>query len=104
LDELARDREAETRSAEAARRRHVALAERFEEPQARLGIDADAGVAHGELDGDAVAVVLLRRHEHGHAAGRRELHRVAEQVGQDLTEPQRVADHDFRHVRVDVRQ
>ena len=45
------------------------------------------GIANGELHHHAVAVVLFAGHEHRYAAGRRKLHRVADQVGENLPQP-----------------
>src|SRR5262249_39762048 len=83
--ELARERKAEARPAEALRRGGVCLAEFLEQFGLLLRSHANAGVGDGELDEVAAAAQLARRKLHlprfGEFAG------IAQKVEQDL--PQR---------------
>ena len=60
--------------------------------QARLR-QADAGVAHGEVQHAALAglLIALQAHRQHHLAGFGELDRVGQQVEQDLPQPRHVA-------------
>ena len=87
-------------AAVAARGRGVELRERLEQPVDEMRGDADAGVAHGE-----VQLVRAfggrergRRDVEDHLAGLGELERVADQVHQHLAQARDVADQGFRHV------
>ena len=64
----------------------------------------DTVVLHGDMGADVVlalgGLLLIQRHRNGPAVGR-ELHRIAQQVDEDLIEPQAVAAHVFRGDVVD---
>lgn len=93
LHEALRDRHAEARAAEAARRRGILLRKCVKDPRQEILAHADAGVLHDELQ-RAVAVVaadLLGAETHA-AALRRELDGISEDVDHDLPELHRVAD------------
>ena len=102
LDDPARDRKAESRAAVAPPRRLIGLPERFEELVGDLGRDARPGVGHREPQHRIGAFETFDDRTYGDAAGGGELHRVAEQVEQNLTQPVGVADHAPRHVLRDV--
>ena len=91
------DREAEAEAAVRARDGRVLLAERLEDVRQERRLDARAGVAHDDLD---VRVLALHADVDPAALGR-ELHRVREQVPDDLLEPAGVA---AEHARVGVEQ
>jgi hypothetical protein len=96
LHELARDRQPETRAAEAPRGARVRLSERLKQCRARRRRDTDARVSHdgshpqhfgiGSRDSARLDAQL-------DLAGQRELHRVADQVGEDLAQSRRIAAH-----------
>ena len=95
LAQVPRNRQPQAGTAEAAGAGPVALAEGVVDVGQHRGVDALAGVGHG----DAHAVVGGRdRHRHLAAAG--ELQRVAQQVDQDLARAQRIAQHPLGHRRV----
>ena len=103
LAEPAADGEAEARAAEAPRRRAVDLAERLEEPALPLLGNTHAGVAHGEFEAEPPVVRRpVGAHAHHDLAAIGELHRVADEVQEDLPEPRVVADDRRRHVRRDL--
>jgi hypothetical protein len=97
------DGQAQAGAAVFACRRGVGLAEGLKQALDGVGRDADAGVAHREVQLEpAVAVALPfveRPRVHGESdfapvfAPRRELHRVAQEVDQDLAHPRDIADH-----------
>ncbi len=86
LREALHDRQAQPEAAVAARGRGVFLPEAFEHEGQERRRDADARVLDDDL---GVRVHPLQRHAHL-AARRRELHRVGEQVPQDLLKPRRI--------------
>src|SRR5262249_49580886 len=94
LDQVPTDREPETGPAVGARRRDVGLDERRADGGGLVRGDRDAGVADAEVQ-DAGArlrrVAGGRAHVEGDRADGRELHGVAQEVDQDLSEPYRVA-------------
>ena len=105
LDEVARKREAEARAASASPPSVLGLIELMENPLQLVRGNADALIG----DGDAHRVdrdqgVALRHEAAGDgddAAMRRELHRVREQIEQDLFEPSFIQRHlgDVQSVR-----
>ena len=102
LDELARDRQAESRAVVRARRRRVDLRELAEDQIVMLGRDADARVA--DLDeqlGRGRSARRRARFEPHAAAGRREVDRVAEQIADDVRDLLAIGD-DRRQRRLDV--
>ena len=110
LGESARDGQAQTRAAVAARRRGVGLRERLEQAVQALGLDPDAGVAHRDAQTDRSAARRLggdAQNDLGRCAprrrGARELDRVREQVEQDLAQPRRVAHQAARDAQAHVR-
>src|SRR5471032_1184365 len=103
-DQLLADRQAKTGAAVAPRGRWFRLRERDEQLPLRRFADADAGVAHREAQavarGGAVLVIRMltsggrqfgRLDMQRHFAALGELDGVAEQVDQNLPQPQRVA-------------
>jgi hypothetical protein len=80
------DGQAETGPAEPARDRIVGLLEPAEQPLANLGVEPDARVANGELEG-----LVLALDGQGHLAPVGELDGVAEQIAEDLRDPAAVA-------------
>src|SRR5437899_1003906 len=90
LDEPPRDREPEPGAAVLARGGHVGLGEGLEEAGRLLSGHADPGVAHGELQLDLVAGALEQTDREPDLATLGELHRVVDQVGEDLSETERV--------------
>ncbi len=87
LDQRAADGQAQAGAAEAAADRGVGLFEALEQPRLDLVVEADAGVADLEAQGSA----LQRPDPKLDLARLGELHRIAEQVGQDLGHPHAVA-------------
>ena len=86
------DGQAQPGAAEAPRGRRIGLLERPEQ-QRQLGlVDADAGV----LQVEAQPARRQRAHQQLHLAAGGELHRVAQQVQQDLLEPHAVTAHALR--------
>ena len=77
----------------------VGLLELAEDPLARLGRDADAGVAHQKTDFIRPDAGL---DDQGDAAGRGELDGIAGEIEQHLPQPRRVADHMHRQPLVDI--
>ena len=93
LDEAFRDRESETRAAEATRGGGVDLLEALEEPTDRLLRDADPGVPHREARLDPHDIERSRRDLDRHLAPFGELDCVADQIHEDLTQARHVAHH-----------
>ena len=103
LDDTARDRQPETRAAEASARRLIGLAERLEELLRDLGRDPGARVGDREAQHDAeLALDAVDDGARRHAPGGGELHRVSEQVQQHLAQAVGVAEHAARDVRGDI--
>ena len=92
LHERRGDGETQAGAAEPAGRRPVGLAEGFEDRLLLVLGDADAGVGDREVEHRAAVVprVFADRHEHVTRLG--ELDGVADQIGDDLLQPHRVAD------------
>ena len=90
LDEPPRDREPEPGAAVLARGGHVGLGEGLEEAGRLLSGHADPGVAHGELQLDLVAGTLEQTDREPDLATLGELDRVVDEVGEDLSETERV--------------
>ncbi|MCY1349030.1 hypothetical protein D9M69_352000 [compost metagenome] len=104
LGQALADRQAEPGAAVLAGDRAVGLLEGLEQPALLFGTEADAGVAHAEIQPHLRAVALLDAHRHLDLATLGEFQRVVGVVDQDLAEPQRVAEQPRRHLRVDVEQ
>src|SRR5262249_27796412 len=102
LDEMARDREAETGAAVATRRAAVRLGEALEHRLLPVERDADAGVLDADPQGRARFRFVQARREHADLAALRELDRVSQQVDEDLAQPPRVASQPPRGVRRQV--
>ena len=102
LGQAAADGEAEARAAVAARGAGFRLRERLEQTALRFLADTDTGVAHAELDALAACIAGHAAQVHQHAAGLGELHRVGEEVAQDLPHPHRVGHVRACDVLVDV--
>ena len=102
--ELAADREAQARAAEAARGRAVFLHERVEDRRLVLGQDAGAGVddVDDQRDVGLGRIHAARAHQHVAAGG--ELERVRHQVHEDLADAQLVAPGPAMQVGIDVEQ
>ena len=97
LGEAADDREPEAGAAEATRRGGVGLGERFEDALQPVGGDADARVADRQQGAEA-AVTFLEVEFGVHVAALGELDRVADEVGDDAAELDRVAQDRLRRV------
>jgi hypothetical protein len=69
-----------------------------------LGRDADAGVAHREAEGGGILGARLGFDRDEHVASLGELEGVANEVDQNLTQPQRITHDGRRDRRVDVDQ
>ena len=83
--ETAADRQSKSGASVATGHRGVGLAEGTEKQVKAIGGDADAAVAHLEIENEGFALARgggqrLTAHRHHHRAGWRELHRIAEQV------------------------
>ncbi|MBK7991563.1 MAG: hypothetical protein IPK05_17995, partial [Comamonadaceae bacterium] len=84
-----------------ARRRGIHLAERLEQPVQPVDGNADAGVAdRTEQQGHAIATLAPAKMDADFAAGG-ELHRVADQVDENLTQPGGVAENGARDRVID---
>jgi hypothetical protein len=98
LGETLADREAEAGAAVLARRRRIGLRKRLKEPAHSFGGEADAGIAHGERQLDAAPFARLRGDGQHDLALVGELHRIGEQIQDDLAQPCHVADDRRRNV------
>ena len=94
--QAAADRQAQAGAAVLPRGRAVGLREVFEDPRLRFRCDADATVVDADLDRTIRRGLLAQRHANHHFAVFGELERVADQVGDDLAQPERVAVHGQR--------
>ncbi|HEY6895495.1 MAG TPA: hypothetical protein VI258_15075, partial [Rhodanobacteraceae bacterium] len=103
VDELFRDRQAEPRAAEFARRRTVGLHERIEEALLIAFLDADAGVVDEKPQLGLIAIILLAHHRQIHFARFGELHRVADEIQQHLPQAHRIAREMAMHIGIDDR-
>ena len=93
LGETLRDRKPETRAAVAPADRDVGLAERLEQAIHAIGRDADAGVAHDDVELEIIVLADRRcGREELDASLVRELHRVVEHIEHDLTEASGIAE------------
>ena len=92
LDQLLADGEAEACAAVAAGGGAVGLGEGLEKATNLLRRHADAGVSDAEAKPDAGLRRFLDLHGDDDVAPFRELHRVGDQVGEDLAEAERIAD------------
>ncbi len=92
LDQPAADRQPEAGAAVLARGGHVGLRERLEQLRRLLRRHADARVAHRELELHLLAGPLEQLDVEPDLAALGELHGVVDEVGQDLAEPQRIAE------------
>ena len=107
LGEAAADRKPKTGPAIAPGDRRVYLAERLEQAVHRRGRDADPGVADVDPELPALPLVatpggeLLTTDGHDDLASFGELHRVRQEVEQDLTQPADVAEEGDRQLLVD---
>lgn len=100
LDQALGNHQAQPRAAGLARQRVVGLAEGLEQRAHVLAGQADTGVLHADAQLHAVLLFVLD-HCPGHdGALAGELDRVADQVGEDLLQAQRVADQRQRRVAV----
>ncbi|PMQ16548.1 hypothetical protein JaAD80_10195 [Janthinobacterium sp. AD80] len=97
FDQLQRDRRAQARAAKAAAHRRISLREGGEDLVEAVGGNADARVVHGD-----VHLLALHVDGHAHVAHFRELDGVADQIGQHLLHPARVAEEELPHARVDI--
>ena len=89
--EVARDRQAQAGATVASRRRRVRLHERGKQGVDLVQRDADAGVVHAKSPLHPGRIGGQQLGANGDAAGRGELHRIAQQVQQSLGQPRGVA-------------
>ncbi len=101
LDQALGNHQAQPGAARLARQRVIGLAERLEQRAYILAGQADAGVLHADAQLHAVFLFFFNHRPGDDSALAGELDRVADQVGQDLLEPQRVAHQRQRRVAVD---
>src|SRR5437899_1169526 len=87
-----RDRQPQSRAPVDARRRGIALQKRREDSDLFFLVDADSGVAHGEITVHLATVARLGLNAHHHFAALGELDCIAHQVEYDLAQPHRVAE------------
>jgi hypothetical protein len=100
--QAAADRQPQARAAEAPGDRAVGLRKGFEQGVVLLRGDADATVAHREVQhARGRRRRTARSHRNRDAPAFGELHRIAHQVVQHLTQPQRVTEHPARHAGCD---
>ena len=100
--ETASDGEAESGSAEAAGGGAVGLSEGFEDDGLLVGGDADAGVLNLEMEEDVVGGFFLTGHLKAHAAHFGKFNGVAEEVDEDLTQTQGIADERVGNVGIQL--
>ena len=100
LHESLGDREPQTRPSVPACRRAVGLRKGLEQPLAVLGRDADAGVGDRKANQGVVIGLLDEGAVHDDFATLGELHRVADEIREDLPQTSGVASHPRREVRV----
>ena len=67
-----------------------------------LFLDAAAGVGDGHVEGDLVLRRLMEADREGHGAFFRIFHRVGQDIGDDLLDPDLVAKQSVRRVRIDL--
>ena len=89
--QAAADRQPEAGAAVLARGRAVGLRKVFEDPGLRFRCDADAAVYDADFDRTLGWGLFAQRDPHDHFAVFGELERIADQVGDDLAQPERVA-------------
>jgi hypothetical protein len=89
LDEVAHDRQSESKSAVTPRRRAVGLTEALEHVRQELRLDPEAGVGHAQLQMRGGT----RERDADPAVGRRELHGVGEQIPDHLLQAIGIAVH-----------
>ena len=97
-DKMTRNREPEAGAAKAAADGRVGLHKRLEQPGLRLFVNADAGVAHFEIDELVALRVAGRDDADRDFAGTCELDGVANEIEQDLAQAAGIA----RDRRADV--
>ena len=96
LDQPAADGQAQPGAAVLAGGGHVGLGEGLEQFRRLLRGHADAGVAHGELELHLLAGVFEQFDLEPDLALLGELDRVVDEVGEDLAEPERIAEQILR--------
>src|SRR5690348_4434662 len=96
LYEALDDREPETAAAILARGRRVGLGERGEDRGELAGLDPDTGVADRKAQRAGIAALSVALDRDDDLALFGKLKRVADEVGQDLVQPQRVAEQGSR--------
>jgi len=90
-DQFAADRQTEACSAKAASGGSLCLAETFKNKIELVHCNADAGVLHREFDVAAFVLLLCQSHRNRDFTVLGELDRIAEQIQQDLTQAQGIA-------------
>ena len=96
-----RNRQAQPRAAEPARRGRVDLGEGLEQPRQIVRGDAGAGIGDGEVEAHTAVFQPLAANDVRNLALVGELHRIGEQVMNDLADAQRIAAHDSRNVALE---
>ena len=100
-DELPTDSQPEAGASEATRGRCVGLGEPLEQTFQRGGIHPDPGVPEGERDHDLFGVGIDDADVNTDLTLRGELHRVAEEVDEHLSQAHGISPYDRRKCRVD---
>src|SRR6185437_15137420 len=94
--------ETEAGAAELARRGYIGLREGFEDGALLIGGDADAGIAHDEVERGLRLGLVFEFDAERDLALSGELDGVAHEVGNDLAEAERVAAQHAGRAQVDI--
>ena len=100
FDELLADGETEARATEAASDRGVSLGKGRKELLQLLRRHSDASVPHRDFHRNTSALISKSADRQGDLDRRRELYGVADEVDDDLVEPERIADQSIWSCRV----
>ena len=98
------DDEAEARAPVPSRRGPVRLREGLEEASQRFGLDADPRISHGEADDLGLRLLGLHADPHRHLTPLRELHGIAHEVDQGLSQPAGISAQDVGDAVLDRRR
>src|SRR5271163_518603 len=101
LHQLPRNRQSQPSAAVFSGCRGIRLGEVLEDASELLGRNSDPGILHAEKQGSRLCALRILLYFNIHSPGLGELHRVPEQVQEDLAQPQRVAN---QHARKSFRE